>query len=298
MKQILARKGFVGGAFVCAAFVLILASMLAPDGTAAARTPGGIHVLGAAAPPTPTAVHSENDAAVPPPTPLSSLTGMQNKRSILLPPLPASATQADRGAGVYMLVCSACHGDKGQGLTDAWRATWAPEDQNCWQTKCHAPSHPPDGFEIPHYVPPAIGPMVRARFQTALALHDYVQTTMPWHEPGSIVDDQYWDITAFMLRMMGLDQGNVPLDRQRAAQISLIPAQGEVGAASPAAPSPTVIVPTRVPSPLPAKPSPTEAPVSPAGAGRPLSAWLVIPLLAVAGAVAGIFLLIRSQHHS
>jgi mono/diheme cytochrome c family protein len=287
MKQILARKGFVGRTFICAAVVLILAAVLVPDGPAAARTVGSGHALGAAAPPTPTAAHPGSAGAVLPPTPPSSLTGMQSKRSILLPPLPASATQADRGAAVYMLVCSACHGDKGQGLTDAWRATWAPEDQNCWQTKCHAPSHPPDGFEIPRYVPPAVGPAVRARFQTALGLHDYVQSTMPWHEPGSIVDDQYWDITAFMLRMMGLDQGNVPLDRQRAAQISLIPVQGEV-----------IIAPTSLPSSVPARPSPTEAPASPAGAGRSLSAWLVVPLLAVAGAAAGIFLLIRSQHHS
>ncbi len=49
--------------------------------------------------------------------------------------LPASATQLQYGAEVYRLVCSACHGDHGQGLTDAWRATWAPSDQNCWQSK-------------------------------------------------------------------------------------------------------------------------------------------------------------------
>jgi len=98
MRQILARKGFVAGAFICAAIVLILAAILVPDGQASARLLGGDHVVSAAPPPTPTAVHSENSAAAPPPTPLSSLTGMQNKRSILLPPLPASATQADRGA--------------------------------------------------------------------------------------------------------------------------------------------------------------------------------------------------------
>ncbi len=45
--------------------------------------------------------------------------------------LPANATQLQFGAEVYRPVCQDCHGDKGQGLTGEWRATWAPADQNC-----------------------------------------------------------------------------------------------------------------------------------------------------------------------
>jgi mono/diheme cytochrome c family protein len=40
--------------------------------------------------------------------------------------------QARQGAGVFAFYCSTCHGDRGQGLTDEFRATWAPGDQYCW----------------------------------------------------------------------------------------------------------------------------------------------------------------------
>ena len=42
---------------------------------------------------------------------------------LILPPIPAGATQADIGAEIYALVCRDCHGDRGQGLTDEFRAT-------------------------------------------------------------------------------------------------------------------------------------------------------------------------------
>ena len=64
--------------------------------------------------------------------------------------LPAGASQLEYGAEVYRLVCQDCHGNRGQGLTDEWRATWAPADQNCWQSKCHAANHPPEGFRAAH----------------------------------------------------------------------------------------------------------------------------------------------------
>ena len=79
---------------------------------------------------------------------------MPAQRRLIRPTLPPSASQADAGAQVYTLVCSACHGDLGQGLTDEWRATWNPSDQNCWQSKCHGLNRPSDGFDLPRYVPP------------------------------------------------------------------------------------------------------------------------------------------------
>ena len=46
--------------------------------------------------------------------PPSAVMAMPTPESwLLLPTLPASATQADVGAEVYRLVCKACHGDTG-----------------------------------------------------------------------------------------------------------------------------------------------------------------------------------------
>lgn len=62
------------------------------------------------------------------------------------PPVSDNPTQLECGAYHYAQVCMACHGDKGQGLTEEWRAAWGEKEQNCWQSKCHAGNHPPEGF--------------------------------------------------------------------------------------------------------------------------------------------------------
>ena len=89
---------------------------------------------------------------VPSPQPTASSVPtafMPPQKSWIMVDLPSDATQLQYGGEVYRLACSACHAYDGQGLTAAWRATWAPTDQNCWQSKCHGPNHPPDGFELP-----------------------------------------------------------------------------------------------------------------------------------------------------
>jgi mono/diheme cytochrome c family protein len=153
------------------------------------------------------------------PTPLP--TSM--RPPLIIPDLGPNATQADYGERAYRLVCAACHGNRGQGLTDEWRAQWPPEDQNCWQSKCHAPNHPPDGFIVPRYVPPVLGPNTLLRFGTALDLHDYIYQAMPWQEPASLSVKEYWDITAYLVRERGVDPIREPLDAARAATLRLHP---------------------------------------------------------------------------
>jgi hypothetical protein len=140
---------------------------------------------------------------------------------VILPTMPASATQAEVGAELYRLACSQCHGDQGQGLTDEWRATWPADHQNCWQAKCHGTSHPSDGFQIPRYVPAIIGPNTLAQFKTALQLYDYNRTSMPWPTPGGLVDEKNWEVTAFLIQANAIDPIQVPLDSERAAQLQL-----------------------------------------------------------------------------
>jgi quinol-cytochrome oxidoreductase complex cytochrome b subunit len=128
----------------------------------------------------------------------------------LLPPelakpiLPADPTGADLGSITWWGVCMACHGDKGQGLTDEWRELAFGEDMNCWQSKCHASNHPPEGFVLVRQVPPAIGPGTLKRFVTAADLQHYLKTKMPWWDPGSLSEEEAWQLTAFLLRSDGL----------------------------------------------------------------------------------------------
>lgn len=133
-----------------------------------------------------------------------------------LPDLPPDATQADVGAEIYRLVCRDCHGDKGQGLTKDWIATWDPSDQNCWQAKCHASNHPPEGFVLPRYVPPLMGATALARFETSSELYDYMHQSMPFHNPGSLQEREYWQLAAFIVRENGLDLPTNTLDRDNA----------------------------------------------------------------------------------
>lgn len=120
----------------------------------------------------------------------------------IMPPNPA---QADLGTVVYWLTCMACHGDKGQGLTDEWRVSWGPEEMNCWQSKCHASNHPPEGFVLLRYAPSLIYPNALARFNTAQDYFDYISTEMPWWNPASLQEEEYWQVTAFLLRENGVD---------------------------------------------------------------------------------------------
>ncbi len=144
---------------------------------------------------------------------------------LIIPTMNADSTPADYGAVVYRLVCSACHGDVGQGLTDQWRMTWNPKDQNCWQSKCHALNHPPDGFVLPHSVPPVNGANIRYLFSTALDLHDYIQANMPWQDKGSLNEKEYWELTSFLLQMNGINPGSQLLDTKSAAMIVMNPGQ-------------------------------------------------------------------------
>ncbi|GAB4397923.1 MAG: hypothetical protein OHK0031_17720 [Anaerolineales bacterium] len=118
------------------------------------------------------------------------------------PVLPEKPTLADQGAIPYWGICLSCHGDKGQGLTDEWREQFGA-DKNCWTSKCHAPNHPPQGFDFPHVVPPVVGPGTLTRFTTAQELKDYIQKTMPWWNPGSLNEEKSWALTAYLLRENG-----------------------------------------------------------------------------------------------
>ena len=138
------------------------------------------------------------------------------------PKVSTPPTQADQGAVYYWLVCTPCHGDVGQGLTEEWREVFGPEEKNCWQAECHGKRHPPEGFELPHAVPPVLGLTALGRFNNAQELHRLVSTSMPWYRPSYMTAEQSWQVTAYLLRQQGvmppkvtLNEGNAPIFQLR-----------------------------------------------------------------------------------
>jgi len=116
-------------------------------------------------------------------------------------------THLEWGRYNYWLSCMVCHGDRGQGLTDEWRlANGDPNGENCWQARCHAASHPPEGFEFPRYIPPVISEYSLLRFATVGDLQRYMKETMPWYAPGLLDDETYWQLAAYLADANGVQE--------------------------------------------------------------------------------------------
>ena len=138
------------------------------------------------------------------------------------PPTVFPATQADDGAQLFWLYCQPCHGDQGQGLTDEWRAQYPEEHQNCWGRGCHAESPYPEGFTLPTSVPAVIGEESLSRFASVGQLYHYIRLEMPFEYPGSLTEEEYLAITAFLARAHLAGDGQV-LTIDNVAQIALYP---------------------------------------------------------------------------
>ncbi len=139
------------------------------------------------------------------------------------PTLPPDPGQADLGAQAYWLHCMPCHGQRGQGLTDEFRDLYPPEDQNCWNSRCHGDRPYQDGFTLPKMVPPLIGPGALQKFETAANLFGYMNGAMPFQAPGSLETELYWQITAYLLRSNDLALGSDPLGPENALKVRLRP---------------------------------------------------------------------------
>ncbi|RPI82193.1 MAG: hypothetical protein EHM41_18935 [Chloroflexi bacterium] len=162
---------------------------------------------------------SSGAAQSPTPTPAMNEIDMIGFPDMMVAPvLPENPTQADYGRQVYYYVCMTCHGNLGQGLTQEWIDEWG-EDNSCWQSKCHASNHPPEGFELPRSIPPVSSSTILNKYGSALVLHDFIRAAMPWHAPSSLSEEEYWQITAYLMALNGFNPGTEPLNNERAANI-------------------------------------------------------------------------------
>lgn len=120
------------------------------------------------------------------------------------PTQPAQPTEADRGAYAYWLYCMACHGNQGQGLTAEFRAMYPPSDQNCWESGCHGPRPYEGGWTLPFEVPPVIGESVLEKYGDAAILYAFISASMPWQAPGSLNQETYRQVVAYLVKENGL----------------------------------------------------------------------------------------------
>jgi mono/diheme cytochrome c family protein len=100
----------------------------------------------------------------------------------------AATDQTERGKGTFQSICSKCHGDQGQG------------DKG----------------------PRLIGsPNGLSGYQTARGLFDFASTQMPFDNPGTLKEQEYWDVLAFVLDANTLLPPDTILGPENAADISL-----------------------------------------------------------------------------
>lgn len=134
--------------------------------------------------------------------PILAQTATPTPDRLAAPPTVPAPTQADEGAQLYWLHCQPCHGDVGQGLTDApdddWRAQYPEEDQFCWNSGCHGERPYEDGFTLPKQVPAVIGGNSLSKFGTAEEVYTYVRAAMPFQAPATLADEEYLAIVAFL----------------------------------------------------------------------------------------------------
>ncbi|MGD8339597.1 MAG: cytochrome c [Gammaproteobacteria bacterium] len=108
-----------------------------------------------------------------------------------------TGAQAERGEVVYASMCGRCHGHRLDG---------APDD--------------PDMLPAP----PIAGPKFMRSWNGArlAALYDYVRTTMPAINPGSLSDAEFADVLSYMLEAGGMPSGSEELAPPSAAMADIV----------------------------------------------------------------------------
>jgi hypothetical protein len=155
------------------------------------------------------------------PTPMPGL--MTTSTVLTPPPTVYPPNQVGDGAQIYYYHCMTCHGDRGQGLTEAFRNSIGAPESNCWASRCHDANRQTGSFVFPKNVPAVIGPNVLAGFSNAANLHDFIHKNMPFQAAGSLGEADYWALTAFLVQANGVDLGGRTLGTATAAEIRFGP---------------------------------------------------------------------------
>jgi hypothetical protein len=68
-------------------------------------------------------------------------------------------------------------------------------------------------------VPAVVGRGVLSKFATAAELYGFIRAVMPFQEPGVLEDQDYWDLTALLLRMNRRPLGDAEIGPENASSI-------------------------------------------------------------------------------
>ena len=160
--------------------------------------------------------------ASPAPQTAAAPTSTFDAGRLAQPPTVYPPEQADNGAQTYWGMCMDCHGDRGQGLTDDWLASFPPEERDCWESGCHGPDYPENSFEIPQEGVPAIaGSGKLARFSNAFELQRFIQVNMPLFPPGSLTEEEAWSLAAFALKLNDIQPAGLTLGKTNSSAIPI-----------------------------------------------------------------------------
>ena len=154
------------------------------------------------------------------PTPAASTGEMSDPLAWTKPP-PPGPTQADHGAYTFWMRCMVCHGDQGQGLAK-FRANYPKDDQNCTNHRCHAGPNSLAGFTFPD-APAIMGPDTLTGFVTADDLFKYISTRMPRQDPGVLSTEEYWNLTAYLIKQHGALPEGIDLNVGNARSVPVNP---------------------------------------------------------------------------
>ena len=114
------------------------------------------------------------------------------------------------GASLFRWHCAVCHGASGAGLAEA-RELFPPGDRQC--TRCHKEGNPVimpldqmigDTMMFPIGTPSVLSsahdPASLGAFPTGEVLYAYIRATMPRYHPNSLTENEYRQITYFLLQ--------------------------------------------------------------------------------------------------
>jgi mono/diheme cytochrome c family protein len=108
------------------------------------------------------------------------------------------ADQPTRGLVVYVNTCAGCHGENGEG----------DEDKPALVGPGALPTDPPAGRSR------------QGKLVTAKDLFDYTKANMPQLSPGTLSDEQCWEVVSYLLKANSLGTGG-DLGPANAASIKL-----------------------------------------------------------------------------
>ena len=111
-----------------------------------------------------------------------------------------NTVEVTEGSANYVSQCAKCHGPTGRGTNEA-------------------PAVVGEGALPLHPSPSA--KLRKTDFVTAKDVFDFIKTNMPGNAPGSLSDDQYYEILAFDLKANGVDLQNKKVDPTTVSTIRL-----------------------------------------------------------------------------